>query len=675
MMDSAASVEGTIEALHEAVHRGLDLRKYSEMVGKELKQVESDVIQDYLGQHENVLKLHSNLTDCDNILANMEKMMEAFQEDLRNISSEILDLQKRSLQMNHKLRNQQAVRGLLSQFIDELVVPDTIIALVHILETPVVEPEFAENLQQLDQKIVFVQEHSFQESRAVMDVVEILTKLKMKAVTKIREFMLSKIYQLRKPMTNYQVPQNSLLKHKYLFQFLMAHEKEIAREIRDEYVETLSKVYYSYFKAYASRIMKLLTDETASREDMLGTTESIRSSGGLFSGSRPQMRNKSTMFSVGKRGDVLTTDLEAPVIVPHAAQKQESKYPFEALFRSELYALVDNGCREYIFLTEFFSVQEAMALDLFTVVLSKTLGIFAKQLEQWTADCWDTIALFLCVHLIHRYRLVCHKRAVPALDAYWDTLLKLLWPRLEYVLQLNIQSIKDCDVGKLGEFDLHPHYIPRRYAEFSSGMNFINESFPTDSSQMDGLLLALQHEMDSLLLRMAAHFHSRKKQLVFLINNYDMMLGVAAEKTREDSKDCEVFKQQLNSMIAEYIEQVLSPHFGGLIQFIKDGERLIEKGEERLLDQEEKKALQLIRTFNAGWKKALDDIEMEVRTTFPNFKNGHNILQGILAHFVRYYHRLQRVIAVPAFKHIQSRGELLNVHHVVMEVKKFKPNF
>jgi hypothetical protein len=53
------------------------------------------------------------------------------------------------------------------------------------------------------------------------------------------------------------------------------------------------------------------------------------------------------------------------------------QYSFEALFRSELYALVDNGCREYLFLTEFFAVQEAMALDMFTVVMGKTLGIFS----------------------------------------------------------------------------------------------------------------------------------------------------------------------------------------------------------------------------------------------------------------------------------------------------------
>jgi len=34
-------------------------------------------------------------------------------------------------------------------------------------------------------------------------------------VEKIREFLLQKIYQFRKPMTNYQVSQNMLLKFRF----------------------------------------------------------------------------------------------------------------------------------------------------------------------------------------------------------------------------------------------------------------------------------------------------------------------------------------------------------------------------------------------------------------------------------------------------------------------------
>lgn len=35
-------------------------------------------------------------------------------------------------------------------------------------------------------------------------------------------------------------------------------------------------------------------------------------------------------------------------------------------------------------------------------------------------------------------------------------------------------------------------------------------------------------EVENFVLRVAAEFSSRKEQLVFLINNYDMMLGVLA---------------------------------------------------------------------------------------------------------------------------------------------------
>lgn len=36
----------------------------------------------------------------------------------------------------------------------------------------------------------------------------------------------------------------------------------------------------------------------------------------------------------------------------------------------------------------------------------------------------------------------------------------------------------------------------------------------------------LQEELQKFVLRMAAEFPNRKEQLIFLINNYDMMLAV-----------------------------------------------------------------------------------------------------------------------------------------------------
>ena len=49
--------------------------------------------------------------------------------------------------------------------------------------------------------------------------------------------------------------------------------------------------------------------------------------------------------------------------------------PYEKLLRSEQFALMENACREYLFLCEFFMVQGSSALDLFTQVFGKTLHL------------------------------------------------------------------------------------------------------------------------------------------------------------------------------------------------------------------------------------------------------------------------------------------------------------
>ncbi len=58
----------------------------------------------------------------------------------------------------------------------------------------------------------------------------------------------------------------------------------------------------------------------------------------------------------------------------------------------------------------------------------------------------------------------------------------------------------------------------------------INQSHPDD--QVDQALSALQGEVENFVLRMAAEFPQRKEQLIFLINNYDMLLAVLAVRTQ-----------------------------------------------------------------------------------------------------------------------------------------------
>ena len=103
----------------------------------------------------------------------------------------------------------------------------------------------------------------------------------------------------------------------------------MATEVRDEYLDTMSKIMFSYFKSYSGRLAKLQYEESASRDDLLGSEES-QTKGFFF---KPSLKNKSTVFSVGVRDEVLGAELEAPIIVPHAGQNKDTRYPYEMLFR------------------------------------------------------------------------------------------------------------------------------------------------------------------------------------------------------------------------------------------------------------------------------------------------------------------------------------------------------
>nr|XP_061808485.1 vacuolar protein sorting-associated protein 52 homolog isoform X2 [Nerophis lumbriciformis] len=534
----------------------------------------------------------------------MEEMLSGFQSDLSSISSEIHTLQRQSLSMNVRLKNRQAVHSQLSQLVDELLVPGAMISTI--LNSAVTEQEFVEQLHELNNKINLAKELSFRETLACSDIQDIVDRLKIKAVSKIGEFILLKINSFKKPMTNYQIPQNTLLKYRFFYQFLLANERTVAKEVRDNYVDTLSKMYFSYFKSYSGRLLKV-------------------------------------------------------------------QYPYETLFRSQHYALLDNCCREYLFLCDFFMVAGNSALDLFNSIMGKTLSMFLKSMSAYVSDCYDGIAVFLCIHIILRFRAIAAKRNIPALDKYWEAVLELLWPRFELILEMNIHSIRNTDPQKLGVLDTRPHYITRRYAEFSSAVVGINQTFPNERT--DALLAQLQAEVENFVLKMAAEFPSRREQLIFLINNYDMMLSVLTERAADDSKEVEGFQQLLLARTQEFIEELLASPFGGMIAFVKEAEALTEKGQLERLKNDEARICQLVRGFSSSWKQSVEAMSQDVMRSFTNFKNGTSIIQGALTQLIQYYHGFHKILNQPAFRSLPVRSELINLHHLMVEVKKHKPNF
>ncbi|KAJ7547394.1 hypothetical protein O6H91_08G084000 [Diphasiastrum complanatum] len=392
--------------------KGSELREYARDVEEKLRQVELESIQDYIKESDNLVSLHAQIRDCDCILMQMEALLGGFQADLGSISSEIKSLQEQSKSMGLKLRNRRVAELKLARFVEDIVIPPN---MVDIIIDGEVNEEYVRNLQILSKKVHFINEDpAAKVSAAYKDVEPEVEKLRLKAVAKAREFIMQKLYALRKPKTNIQIlQQNVLLKYKYLATFLREHGKEVYPEVRAAYVDTMNKVYSTHFRTYIQALEKLQLD-IVTRNDLLGVEDSR--STGLFSRGRESLKNRSAVFALGDRANMLK-EIDQPAIIPHIAEAGGSKYTYEILFRSLHKLLMDTATSEYLFCYNFFG-EDAV----FNEIFAGPFAVIDEHLNAVLTNCYDAIGLMIIIRVTYQHQLIMSRRRIPCLDSYFDKL-------------------------------------------------------------------------------------------------------------------------------------------------------------------------------------------------------------------------------------------------------------
>lgn len=660
--------------VREALLAGKDLSNISVQVNEELTEAHRSAVLECIQNADKLTDLHNQILACDQVFERLEKMLLGFQGDLGTISEDMKRLQDQSVSINQELENRQKVRGELSQFVDDIIVPQNMIKII--METDVNDRTFLEQLHELQHKITFVKAQEFKDARSVYDVLGVLEGLKFKAIEKIREWILAKIYMFRKPLSNYQVPQHQLLKYRFFYEFLAANESNIAQEVQDEYVDTVSKMFFSYFKAYITRLFKLLMLDAASKDDLLGAEDVVKSSGisGLFAG-KPHHRNRATVFSLGSRQEILTHDFLNPLIVPHAAHEANQKFQFEALFRSIHLAFVDHCSHEFLFLTDFFMVSGQIAIDLHAKVMGRAVAHLVRAFDEKIALNFDCISLHLCICLCDKFHRLLTEREIPSMSGYWDAVSNQLWTRLAHVMQMHNDSVKALDVKRMQTpIDTRPHYIVRRYAELTCAFLVVTESSGRElEKKMEAILETCEDAVEQLLLRMSASLANPRDRLVFLINNYDLTLSIIDERVVQDSRIHSIIHELEQKTIGEFVEATLQPHFSSLLSFVSECEPLVQQGHTHLLVRYNDKLTAVVQSFSANWRRSIDAINGEVVKSFTNFKNGTNILQAVFTQLVQYVQRFSKLVSHEIFRDNPARNDMVNIHHILVELKKYKP--
>eukprot|EP00927_Polykrikos_kofoidii_P048378 TRINITY_DN4265_c0_g1_i1.p1 TRINITY_DN4265_c0_g1~~TRINITY_DN4265_c0_g1_i1.p1 ORF type:complete len:729 (-),score=172.15 TRINITY_DN4265_c0_g1_i1:122-2260(-) len=687
LIQLAQTEEGKSDIVAAALELSVDeTERVSSEIDAKLTVLEEESVEDYVASFQSFEDLHREIQATDGVLEKMEKMLGAFQSDLSSISDEIKMLQGDSLSMNVKLRNRRALQSLMTEYVSSVVVSSQLVKQISEEE---INETYLEYLSELNKKLDHVKQNDMQKFPSCAQSAPELERLRTMAVSRIKDFLLSKINALRKPKTNLQIIQrNVLVRFKFFNTFLAEHHSAVADEVKQHYVGTMSTVYLKQFRTYVLSLQKLELEYSPTKADLLVAAEvSTGAAGRLLDGlglGRPQSLKdkKGNVFSLSGR-DAILKELEKDPIIAHM---HKAKYYHEQLFRSHQMLLMDTATSEFLFLKDFFDTHGDHTL--FVEVFGKTTQFFLDSLETFLSTCWDSVGLLLMIRIVEHYRKCMQRRPVSCcLDSYLDALQLLLWPRLRFVLEQNIVSLrKACSQSVTAPTNTHPHLVTRRYSELAASLYAL--STPESSGLPDTLqqpLNAMQQQVCELLQMMSAKLDGSENGRVFLVNNYDLVLTVFHERHLPRNATAQ-FEDLLRHQVALFVESQLMRHYPELVTFVKAAEPAvadIDEASARNSGQhgppsgvDVQKMEQVVRHFSGNWKAAMDRIHHYVMASFTNFSNGMEILKQVLTQLLLYYTRLQKIIDKsfpqqrPAFAH-----ELVSNTTILMEIKQYSKSF
>ncbi|KAI8927959.1 Sac2 family-domain-containing protein [Entophlyctis helioformis] len=631
----------------EAFSKGVNLREYAKQIESDLGLIEDAHVLDYIRQIHNLIKLHGQIQECDSLLEGMETLLRGHQEHLGSINDEISVLQEQSRSMTIRLRNRHATQMSLFELLEGTVVSPDLIRKIFEGE---INEFFLQHLADLNKKMAYVKSRQEKKIRGFKDVGPELERLRMKAAEKIRDFLLKKIESLKTPNTNITFIQQSVfLKYKELYWFLMERYSDVALEVHANYVVTVSSYLSASFEKYIKSITKFQT-VIADKLDLIGCEESAKR--GLFTG-RLALKDKSNVFTLGDR---------------------VYKYSYESIFKSISRLLLDNACSEYIFTTEFFAGAKTkhpieVPGVVFTEVFDQTLKFIQATIKSQIDSSFDAVGILICIRINAQNIRIMQKRRIPALESFLNILNILLWPRFQAIIDLHIDSLKKAVAGKLlPTKDVHPHYIMRRYAEFSASILTLNQGY--DDALLVNSLSRLRGEVESLLSKMTAEFPNKKMRLIFQINNIDLVVSILSEYSASSfDHEKQHFDTALKDRMSEFVEDELQQCMGAMMGFVAQHETAA-----NLSNVDADKFERIAAEFNNTWKSSINAMNNSIIQAFPNFQNGARILHAALTQLLLYYRRFLTCWE-RRFNGIKPKVQPVGIQSLMVEIKKFKSNF
>lgn len=546
---SLTNGQKTEEEVIEIDFRGLSLQQYLEKdessddeaaVDFQKKAIDGTKYED----------LHTSITDIDRTLESIETYLTNFKAELGQVSAEIETLQARSVNLNAQLDNRRKVEKLLGPAVEDVSLsPHTVRA---IAEGPIDET-FARSLTEIEARSLTVSNKNVENghTKAADDVTPLLQELKLRAVERIRDYLVSQIKALRSPNINAQViQQQSFLKYKELYPFLSRIHPQLAEEIGQAYANTMRWYYSSNFGRYQAALHKLSIyhiDQT----DLLGSDPAARKQGVLSA--TKSAAAQYDPYSLGRRADYLKSN-DDKALPSYLAEDSKLTSYLEVPFRNFNQALLDNLTAEYTVITDLFSTATYHQVSKrVATIFEPTFALGHSLTKSLVENTTDTLGILLCIRLNQQYAFETQKRKLPVMDDYINYTNILLWPRFQKAMDMHVESLKKTPTstnrGAAAAFSLvggantansvAPHTITQRFGQLLHGILTLSAT-ADDDEPLSHSLGRLRSEYETLMGKLAKGAGDASKRNRFLLNNYSLVLTIISDthgKLGEEQKE------------------------------------------------------------------------------------------------------------------------------------------
>ncbi|KAI1083622.1 Vps52-domain-containing protein [Whalleya microplaca] len=520
---------------------GLSLRELAlseDVVPDDVDVYRPQAAEEYERDRTKFEDLHRSIQACDGVLSSVETNLTSFRNDLVMVSADIETLQARSTALNVRLENRKAVERGLGPVVEEISVSPLVVSKIadgHIDEA------WVKVLAEIDKRATAYKKGTSgpERSKGLQDLGPLLEKLVLKAIERIRDFLVSQIKALRSPHINAQViQQQNFLKFRDLYSFLHKHHATLADEICLAYMNTMRWYYANQFTRYENALKKIKL-HVLDKTDVLGNEDTSRK--GTVLSSAKISGPPHDAFNLGRRIDLLRTSNQS-ALSSYLAEEDQSTHYLEVPFRNFNLALIDNATAEYTFLASFFSpaLSYATISRHFTYIFEPTFQLGQTLTKSLITDTYDVIGILLAVRLNQHFQFELQRRKVPAADGYINATAMLLWPRLQYIMSAHCDSVRALTTAlptrapsktEQAKLSAAPHVATQRFGQLVHGILALSTEAGDDEPVVTSLR-RLRSEMEAFLTKYSGSFgNDKRKRERFLYNNYSLILTIISDAT------------------------------------------------------------------------------------------------------------------------------------------------